>query len=178
MAQTFAAVAGASVLLFAAPTLAEPTHRPGGFTTSNTVEVAAPPARVWAALLEPGRWWNGQHSWSGSAANLSLEPRAGGCFCERLADGGSAMHGQVSMAQPNRMLRLNAWLGPLMATGVTGAMTWSLEPAGAGSRVTLTYAVGGLPDDQARAMMAPVDGVQRDWLERLDRYVETGSPEA
>src|SRR3546814_9802807 len=35
-------------------------------------------------LSQPGRWWNGAHSYSGSAANLRLEPVAGGCFCEAL----------------------------------------------------------------------------------------------
>ena len=29
-----------------------------GFVARNTASIAAPPARVWAALVEPARWWN------------------------------------------------------------------------------------------------------------------------
>ena len=37
-----------------------------------------------------GRWWNPEHSYSGVAANFSIDARAGGCFCERLKDGSVA----------------------------------------------------------------------------------------
>ena len=40
-------------------------------------------------------WWDPSHTWSGSAKNLTFEPKAGGCFCEKLADGGSVQHGRV-----------------------------------------------------------------------------------
>jgi len=173
MMRAFAAV-GVALALAAGAAQAEPTPREGGFTVRNTVEVAAPPARVWAELVRPGRWWDSTHSWSGDAANMTLEPRAGGCFCERLADGGSAMHGQVLFVEPNKTLRLSALLGPLMTLGASGVLSVGIEPAGSGSRVTLTYAVGGLASDTARTLAGPVDGVLRTQLERLDRLVETG----
>ena len=59
-----------------------------GFSIRHVVEVAAPPARVWDALIQPGRWWDPAHTWSGEARNLRIEPRPGGCFCEDLPDGG------------------------------------------------------------------------------------------
>jgi hypothetical protein len=44
-----------------------------GFTTVNTTAIAAPPSRVWAALIDVGSWWNSEHTWSRSAKNLSID---------------------------------------------------------------------------------------------------------
>ena len=56
--------------------------QPNGFEVKRTVQIAAAPDKVYAALIQPGRWWNSSHSWSGDAANLTLEPKVGGCWCE------------------------------------------------------------------------------------------------
>ncbi len=56
----------------------------------------------------------------GSAANLSLEARAGGCWCERLADGGSVEHLRVLLVSPGRMLRMRGALGPFQGLAVDG----------------------------------------------------------
>src|SRR5687768_18231554 len=50
---------------------------------------------VWAALLRPAGWWNGEHTYSGNPANLSLDPVAGGCFCEAVPGAGGGPAGQV-----------------------------------------------------------------------------------
>jgi hypothetical protein len=65
------------------------------------------------ALGDVGRWWNAEHSYSGDAANLSLDVAPGGCFCERWKDG-SAEHGRVIMAFKDKTLRLpgTAWPAP------------------------------------------------------------------
>ncbi|MBP8247912.1 MAG: ATPase, partial [Phenylobacterium sp.] len=55
---------------------------PQGFEIRHVVTIAAPPSKVRAATLEPGRWWNSAHSWSGAAKNLSIDLTTG-CFCER-----------------------------------------------------------------------------------------------
>src|SRR5262245_9013265 len=57
---------------------------PAGFTAENTVQVPADPATAWRALVEDvDRWWPKDHTWWGAESRLSIEPRAGGCFCER-----------------------------------------------------------------------------------------------
>src|SRR5277367_3875178 len=71
-----------------------------GFQVKEAVQIAAPSAKVWAALGEVGRWWNGEHSWSHDARNLSLELKPGGCWCETLPDGGGARHMTVIYTQP------------------------------------------------------------------------------
>ena len=53
---------------------------PNGFTVQESFQTKASPQAVWALLVTPARWWDSQHTWSGSAANLTLEARAGGCW--------------------------------------------------------------------------------------------------
>lgn len=146
----------------------------GGFRTHNEALIAAPPAAVWAALIEPASWWSPRHSWSGQAGNFSLEARAGGCFCERLADGGSVEHQRVVHAAPNRLLRLAGGLGPLQAEAVAAVLGWELKAEGDGTRLTQRYTVSGRVDGGLASWSAPVDGVLAEQLERLRRRVETG----
>lgn len=154
--------------LLASPAAAEVVTSDAGFVTTNSATVPAAPAQVWAALIAPARYWNPQHSYSGQAASMTIEARAGGCFCEALADGGSVEHMRVVMVMPNRTLRLSGGLGPLQSEGLVGSLTWQLEPAeGGGTRITQTYVVGGNMR-MDRAVIAPgVDMVLREQLERL-----------
>src|ERR1044071_7404786 len=108
--------------LAAAPATAEVTTSEQGFIVRNSATIAAPPAAVWAALVQPSRYWNPAHSYSGNGANLTIEPRAGGCFCEALPDGGSVEHLRVTMVQPNQLLRLSGALGPLGTEGLAGGL--------------------------------------------------------
>lgn len=79
---------------------------PEGMHIKHQFRIAAPAARVWESLIHPERWWPADHTWSGRRESLSLSATAGGCYCEQWT-GGSAEHGRVIMAIPNRMLRLD-----------------------------------------------------------------------
>ena len=153
--------------LLASPSSAEVVTSDAGFVSTNSATVAAPPAEVWAALIAPARYWNPQHSYSGQAASMTLEARAGGCFCEVLADGGSVEHMRVVMVMPRRTLRLAGGLGPLQGEGLAGSLTWQLEAAEGGTRITQTYVVGGNMRMDRAAMAPGVDMVLREQLERL-----------
>ena len=113
-----------------------------GFTSRHTLTVAAPPAKVWELLLRPGSWWAGSHTYSGSAANLSLDARPGGCWCEKTA-GGGVEHMRVVYVAANDTLRLTGGLGPLQAMPVAGVMTITLKPAGTGTALAIDYVVAG-----------------------------------
>ena len=91
-----------------------------GFVVEHVVSVTAAPGAVWRMLGTPAAWWDAAHSWSGDAANLSIDTRAGGCFCERLAGGGSVEHARVVHAAPGSLLRMVGALGPLQAEAVQG----------------------------------------------------------
>lgn len=141
---------------------------PTGFELVNVAIVNAPPAQVYAMLGEPARWWNKAHTYSGDAANLRQELKAGGCFCETIpADGSTIEHGRVVFAQPGKTLRLHAALGPLQQEGVSAALTWSLKPVTGGTEVTQTYVVGGFVRTGADKLAPIVDRVMAEQLKGL-----------
>lgn len=151
---------------------------PGGFNIRHVAEapnVAAP--MVWAALADVGRWWDPEHTYSGDSRNLTLEPHPRGCLCEKLSLYAGIEHASVVYAQPAKTLRLSGALGPLQEFGVAGTMTWQIEPAGGGSRITLTYSAGGFADRPLSDWAPIVDEVLGVQLQRLTRFVTSGSPE-
>jgi uncharacterized protein YndB with AHSA1/START domain len=149
---------------------------PTGFQLSVAVHIAAPPDRVYAALIQPSKWWNSDHTFSGSAANLTLEAKAGGCFCEKLASGGSVSHLTVVSAMPGKQLRLRGALGPFQGSGVDGALTWSLAAAGAETDLTVTNDMGGHMKGGFGDWPAKADAMISDQVARLKKFVETGAP--
>ena len=149
--------------------------REGGFTIESTVMAEAAPAEVYRRLIKVAGWWDPKHTWSGSARNLKLEPKAGGCFCERLADGGSVQHARVIFAQPGKLLRLEGALGPLQDMAVAGVLTFSLAPDGPGTRITMTYRVAGVLTMDSAKLAPLVDQVMGIQLGRLRSFV-SGAP--
>ena len=149
---------------------------PGGFLVTVRHEVKATPHRLYQALSEVDRWWNGRHSWSGRAANLSLATQAGGCFCERW-ETNSVEHARVVHAVEDRMLRLDGSLGPLQALAVTSVMTFALTPQDGGTVLLVTYRVAGNDAAGLQQLAGPVDGVIAEQVRRLVAYVETGKPD-
>jgi uncharacterized protein YndB with AHSA1/START domain len=144
-----------------------------GFLVRHEVAVAAPPAKVYEALVgKAGSWWSPRHTYSGDAANLSIDARAGGCFCEKLKDGGSVEHMRVVFVAPNSAVRMSGALGPLQAHGLAGSLTWRLVPAGDATTLSVTYSVGGFMDGGFEKIAPAVDGVLGDQVQRLKSYAE------
>jgi uncharacterized protein YndB with AHSA1/START domain len=148
---------------------------PSGFEVVDTVTIAAPPQRVYAALGEIGQWWSSAHTFSRDATNLTLDLKAGGCFCERLKDGGSVQHLLVVYAAPGEGLRLRGALGPLQMEGVDGTLAWALKPSEGGTKVTQSYVVGGYIRSGMDQWAPKVDRVLHEQLDRLTSFVE-GKP--
>ncbi len=148
-----------------------------GFAIEQQVHIASPPDKVYDALVHPAQWWSPHHTFSGSAANLSLEPRAGGCFCEALANGGSVEHAIVVDADPGSVLRLRGPLGPFQGQGVDSALTFSLKAGGDGTDLTLDNIVGGYMKGGFADWPAKADAMLATQMTRLKAYLETGSPD-
>jgi uncharacterized protein YndB with AHSA1/START domain len=124
-------------------------------------------------LVNIPMWWDPAHTWSGAARNLSLDARAGGCFCEKLAGGGSVQHARVVFVQPGKLLRLDGALGPLQEMPVTGVLTFALEPDGPGTRITMTYKVSGDLAARAAKLAPVVDQVLNAQIARLRNLANT-----
>jgi uncharacterized protein YndB with AHSA1/START domain len=154
-----------------------PQVTPTGFLVKFEVSVNAPSAKVYDALVKQiGSWWNPEHTYSGDAKNLSIDARSGGCFCEKLPNGGAVEHLRVVYIAPREVLRLSGALGPLQASGVAGSMTWKLTGAGDNTRAQLTYSVGGFIDGGFEKVAPGVETVLREQFDRLKLFVETGKP--
>ena len=98
-----------------------------GFRVKLETNINAPAAKVYEALVgQIGSWWNPEHTYSHDAKNLSIDARPGGCFCEKLPNGGGVEHLRVVYVAPREVLRFSGGLGPLQASGVAGSMTWKL----------------------------------------------------
>ncbi len=171
----------AGFLLVLASTLSAPAAvqdvASNGFTIVETAGIAASPKQVYAALVAPARWWSSEHTYSQNAANLSLDARAGGCWCEALPGGGSVLHLVVVNAMPGMLLRLRGALGPLQGMAVDGAMTFTVRAAGKNTQLTLMYVVGGYAKQGFGELATAVDSVLAEQTVRLKRLIETGSAE-
>jgi uncharacterized protein YndB with AHSA1/START domain len=166
-----------AALAGAVPASAEVTgQNQNGFATGGTISIAAAPDRVWEALVKPARWWNQEHSWSGNAENLSLDARAGGCFCEALPSGGSVEHMRVIYADRGKQLRMSGALGPLQGEGLGATLSVKLEAAGKGTKLSWSYKVGGYTDLPLAQIAPAVDGVVSEQFQRLGALLEKGSP--
>jgi hypothetical protein len=147
-----------------------------GFTVKITVNIQSTPEDVYRRLVHNvGDWWNSAHTFSGDAHALTIDNRAPGCFCERLPNLGTARHMEVVVAAPGEKLVMLGALGPLQPLAVTGAMTFLLSPDGGGTKLVVTYAVGGYSPAGLNALAAPVDSVLTEQLTRLKNYVERGA---
>jgi uncharacterized protein YndB with AHSA1/START domain len=178
IAKQFAIGLGLATLLFIAGMLsahaAVVESNGNGFAVEEKAHIAAPPARVYAALIHPESWWNSEHTFSQNAKNLSLDARAGGCFCETLPGGGSVAHLTVAAVMPNSTLRLRGAMGPFQAQGVDGALTFTLKASGSGTDLTLDNNVGGFVKGGMGKWPEAADGMLTDLVAHLKYYVETG----
>jgi uncharacterized protein YndB with AHSA1/START domain len=169
-------LAAAALVAFAAPASGDVVDRsPSGFTIRTSVQVAAPADRVYRALVDVGSWWGNDHTYTGDAKNMSIAPVPGGCFCEKLPNGGGVEHGRVVNVVPGTLLRLNGALGPLQELGVTGSLTWQIagSQGAQGSTVTMTYVVGGYASGGLEKLAPLVDQVLSQQVQFLKARVET-----
>lgn len=145
--------------------------KPNGFTLENSQVVPVDAKAAWDALVNHvGAWWPKDHTWWGDASKLSIQPRAGGCFCE--IDGPrQAQHMTVTFVDPERTLRMTGGLGPLQGMGLDGALEWRLAQVEGGTRITLWYRAGGYTPDDLTKFVPVVDRVQGVQLGGLADYL-------
>lgn len=144
------------------------------FVSSFHEELDATPAQAWIALVNIGGWWSASHTYSGDAANLSLEAAAGGCWCERWGEN-SVQHGRVLVAMPGKLLRVEGALGPLQAMGARGILSFHLSPRAGGTTLDVTYRVRATPDAALDKVASAVDKVLSEQVQRLAASAKQGA---
>ena len=144
----------------------------GAFIIHGEQTVSVSPEQAWRSVGRIGHWWDSAHTYSGDARRMSLQMRAGGCFCERWS-GQSIEHARVLLVmerQGVRTVRMSGALGPLQEMGANGVLTITVTPEGEGARVAMDYRVSGDSSLALDAIAPLVDGVLMTQLERLSRY--------
>ena len=178
--RTLSILAAAAVLV-SAPAHAEVTAQAdNGFVVQHSVTVSTDPDATFAMLRTPAKWWDKEHTWTGSADNLYMDSQAGGCFCELIPNEattesgapqrtlrGSVQHMQILYTDPGKLLRLSGALGPLQSEAVTGALSFTLKPVKGGTRITMEYVVGGYMRMKTGEIAPAVDAVMVAQLSRL-----------
>ncbi|WP_242107929.1 SRPBCC family protein [Luteimonas aquatica] len=152
-----------------------------GFTIENSRDVPVDAEAAWKALVgDVDRWWPKDHTWWGAQSTLSIDARAGGCFCERVREAGAgpareALHMTVTFVEAGKLMRMVGGLGPLQGMGLHGAMEWRIAAAGEGrSKITLWYRAGGYAPDDLGKLAPVVDQVQGVQLGALADYLAAG----
>ncbi|WP_300379856.1 hypothetical protein [Henriciella sp.] len=134
------------------------------------------PEELWERLIHPEDWWAPAHTYSGDAANLSLDLQAGGLWREDW-DGGSVSHGSVLMVREGEQLRLDAPFGPLQGMAVKVSWTITIEPDGEGARATFKEVANGSVSSALGQIAPAVDSVKSEAMQRLTaRQVTPDAP--
>jgi uncharacterized protein YndB with AHSA1/START domain len=149
-----------------------------GFTVKETLTIQKAPQDVYSKIFQVSDWWNPAHTFSNDAHNLSLEEKVGGCFCEKLPTGGGVKHMEVVYVSPATAIVLHGTLGPLQSVAATGSMQIQLTRADTGTKVEVTYTVGGYLAAGLNTWAGPVDGVLKEQFTRLKNSMEKGDPAA
>ncbi|MFT3805626.1 hypothetical protein [Arenimonas sp.] len=144
------------------------------FVVTQSYEVKTDATTAYAALIEPRRWWSSQHSWSGDAKNLSLDARAGGCWCERW-NGGEAEHARVIFVVKDKQLRTSGGFGPMQAMALNAVLDVDLTTTANGTRIDVAYTVNGTPASNLDKLAPAVDGVLAEQFGRLQSLLDMGS---
>ena len=154
-------VTSVALAVLAGPTQAEVKDASAsGFTIENYADVPVDAATAWQALVGGvDSWWPKDHTWWGRASTLSIDARAGGCFCEKAANQ-QAQHMQVVFVDPHKLLRMSGGLGPMQGMGLSGVLEWRLTAINGGTHLVLWYRAGGYTPDDLSKFAAVVDKVQ------------------
>jgi uncharacterized protein YndB with AHSA1/START domain len=146
------------------------------FEIHQEIELAAPPDRVFEALLDVNAWWS--HHFKppdgSDEVRLILEPRLGGAFRQEWGDGEGALFGVVTFLRRPEIIRLS---GPLGMTGaIASVYEWRLGEIPRGrTKLALHHGASGLLDPDER------DRHDRGWrklMSNLARFVEHGAADS
>ena len=141
------------------------------------IDIAAPPARVFAALTNPTQllaWWGDRTTFP--STHWEIDPRVGGKWLSRWRgpDGASfALGGEILELDPPRLLAYSWWDERYPNLPLT-TVRYELVPTAAGTRLTVTHS--GFDGDRS-----DFDDYNSGWstvVAKLRRHVEGGAMRA
>jgi hypothetical protein len=166
------------LLLLAGPAHAEVVSaNPNGFHVRQSMQLVVPQEVAYATFGRVGNWWDKEHTYSGDSANLSMALNSGGCFCERLKNGGGIEHMRINYVDPGKRVVLSGSLGPLLYDATIGSMDVQFEKIAGGTRVTMDYRVAGFANGGAERLAPLVDSVLAEQFKRYREHARTQRPE-
>ena len=115
-----------------------------------------------------------EHSYSGRLGKSELDLETGGCFCERLPNGGGVEHMRVSYVAPGQADRVDrrAW-ATCCYQATTGVMDVKFDAAANGTQITVDYRAAGFANGGADKIAPAVDQVLSGQMNRLKAYLAT-----
>ncbi len=141
-----------------------------GFEVRQTVNLVVKPEAAFAAFQNVGGWWDDEHTYSGSSANLRLSLAPGGCFCEQFPKGGGIEHMRVAYVEPGKRVVLTGSLGPLLYEATSGVMDVQVKSTGGGSQLVMTYRAAGFFKGGAEKLAPQVDQVLATQMRRFRAF--------
>lgn len=148
---------------------------PLGFKLNIVKTVNVNSKEAYAQFIKVGEWWNAQHTYFGNSKNLSIEAKAGGCFCEKL-DGKEVLHMTVTYVDPGNEIRMTGGLGPLQMMGAQGGMSWKFIPINDNQTTIIHhYQVSGYSKEGLESLAPIVDKVQTQQVENLVSKIQQSS---
>jgi len=141
-----------------------------GFEIRHSVAIVIPQPAAFDAFTRISEWWDAEHTYSGKSSNLTLSLEPGGCFCERLPNGGGIEHLHVTYVDPGQELVMTGALGPLLYQAAAGVMDIKIERIAGGSRLTLDYKVAGFANGGADKLAPQVDQMLGDQMTRFRKF--------
>ncbi|MEM5518621.1 SRPBCC domain-containing protein [Henriciella sp. AS95] len=143
------------------------------YTLRHEAVSSLSPEDMWERLLQPVAWWHPDHTYSGSADHLTLDPEAGGTWTENWGMN-SVTHGTVLSIIEGESIRLDAPFGPLQGMAVNVVWTITIEPDGEGTRVIFDEIANGSSASALDQIAPAVDGVKQQAIDRLTMTSEEG----
>lgn len=114
-----------------------------GFSINIERQVKVNQQTAYQQFKRIGEWWIADHTYYGKSENLSLDLKAGGCFCE-IEGGKQVLHMTVSFVNPGTEVKMIGGLGPLQMMGISGGMSWKFEALDNGNtKIIHRYQVSG-----------------------------------
>jgi uncharacterized protein YndB with AHSA1/START domain len=145
----------------------------GVVTVAIEFPIAAPPERLWSALVkDTAKWWPVEHRICGPGSRMTFEPRPGGRLFEEGADGAGLLWYTVLAITPGESVTLVGHIAPPWGGPATSLLRLAVEARGDGSMLSVTDSLFGSVDEKFAA--STNEGRRAILGDALNRHVERG----